>query len=68
MDQAFGGSGGHSFDSMALDSNAPMGRNGIPMPRFTPFLSPCSAGVNLFCQDLQSVRQMSNPYVFLLSA
>ena len=49
---------------MALDSNAPMGRNGIPLPHFTPFLSPCSAGVNLFCQDLRSVSQMSNPYVF----
>ena len=64
VDQAFGGSGGHSFDLMALDSNAPMGRNGIPLPHFTPFLSPCSAGVNLFCQDLRSVSQMSNPYVF----
>ena len=64
MDQAFGGSDGHSFDLMALDSNAPMGRNGIPLPHFTPFRSPCSAGVNLFCQDLRSVSQMSNPYVF----
>ena len=59
-----GGSTGHTFDLMALDSNAPMGKDGRPLPHFSPFPSPCSVGVNLFCQDLRSVSQMSNPYVF----
>ena len=49
---------------MALDSNAPMGKDGRPLPHFSPFPSPCSVGVNLFCQDLRSVSHMSNPYVF----
>lgn len=35
--QAFGGSTGHTFDLMALDSNAPMGKDGRPLPRFSPF-------------------------------
>ena len=56
VDQAFGGSIGHSFDLMALDSNAMSGKNGLPLSHFSPFPSPCSEGVNLFCQDLRSAR------------
>ena len=32
MDQAFGGSGGHSFDLMALDSNVRTDKLGQPLP------------------------------------
>ena len=49
---------------MALDSNTMMGKDGLHLPHFSPFLSPCSQGVNLFSQDLSSARHMSNPYVF----
>ena len=55
---------GHSFDLMALDLNAMRGKDGLPLPHLSPFPSPCSEGVNLFCQDLRSARHMSNPYVF----
>ena len=64
VDHAFGGVTGHSFDLMALNSNAVMGKDGKPLPHFTPHQSPCSAGVNLFCQDLTRITEMSNPYVF----
>ena len=64
MDPAFGGSTGHSFHIMALDSNGIRGKDALPLPHFSAFQSPCSDGVNLFCQDLRSVRHMSNPYVF----
>ena len=64
LDEAFGGEFGHSFDLMALDSNVPRGRNGFPLPHFTPSPSPHSDGVNLFSQDLLSTSNMSNPYVF----
>ena len=64
VDHAFGGVTGHSFDLMALDSNAVMRKDGKPLPHFTPHPSPCSAGVNLFCQDLTRITEMSNPYVF----
>lgn len=60
--QAFGGKTGHFFDLMALDSNAMRGKDGLPLPHFSPFPSPCSKGVNIFCQDLRSARHMSNPY------
>ena len=53
VDHAFGGVTGHSFDLMALDSNAVMGKDGKPLPHFTP----CSAGVNLFCQDLTRIKK-----------
>ena len=64
VDQVFGGPRGHTFDLMTLDSNAPMGKDGRPLPHFSPFPSPCSVGVNLFCQDLRSVSHMCNLYVF----
>jgi len=40
VDQAFGGSTGHTFDLMALDSNAPMGKDGRPLPHFPLFRGP----------------------------
>ena len=54
---------GHTFDLMALDSNAVCGRDGVQLPHFSPTLSPRSQGVNLFCQDLGEMDNMSNPYV-----
>lgn len=64
VEQAFGGITGHTFDLMALDSKEVIGRDGVQLPQFSPCLSPCSQGVNLFCQDLGKMDNMSNPYVF----
>ena len=64
MEQSFGGTCGHSFDLMALDSNAVIGLDGSPLPHFTPFSSPRSRGVNLFSHDLRAMSNISNPYVF----
>lgn len=49
---------------MALASNEVIGRDGVQLARFSPSLSPRSQGVNLFCQDLGKMDNMSNPYVF----
>ena len=64
MKQSFGGTCGHSFDLMALDSNVVIGLDGSPLPRFTPFSSPRLRGVNLFSHNLRAMSNMSNPYVF----
>ena len=40
FDRAFGCAHGHSFDLMALDSNAVRGRDGRALPHFSPFPSP----------------------------
>ena len=64
VEQTFGGTSGHSFDLMALDSNAVIGWSGSLLPHFTPFPSPDSQGVNLFSQNLLETEDMSNPYVF----
>lgn len=51
---------GHSFDLMALDSNAQVDLNGDSLPHFTPW----SSGVNLFAQTLRDERlDMRNPFV-----
>ena len=42
VEQSFGGTCGHSFDLMALDSSAVIGSDGSPLPHFTPFSSPRS--------------------------
>ena len=55
--------GPHTFDLMALDSNAQIGCSGSPLPHFTPFPTPGSRGVNVFAQDLAS---QENAYVFPL--
>ena len=65
IQQVFGGFSGHSFDLMALDSNAQLDYLARPLPHFTPVLTPQSHGVNLFAQDLNDgVGDFSNPYVF----
>lgn len=46
VEQTFGGTSGHSFELMALDSNAEIGRSGSLLPHFTLFPSPDSRGVN----------------------
>ena len=50
VQRLFGGLTGHSYDLMALDSNAMRDLNGNPLPHFTPWPSPASAGVNFFAQ------------------
>jgi len=52
IEGAFGSAEVHTCDLMALDSNARKNRCGHPLPHFTPFASPESSSVNLFCQDL----------------
>lgn len=65
VEESFGGHFGHSFDLMALDSNAQWDRWGRRLPHFTPFPSPESMGINLFAQDLSSrILPLDNPYVF----
>ena len=64
VEKVFGGPGRHSFDLMALYSNVMLGRNGSPLPHFSPHPIPQSAGVNLFSQNLVEFENMSNPYVF----
>ena len=65
VEEWFGGVTGHSFDLMALDSNAALDRAGNPLPHFTPWPSPNSWGVNIFAQDLSEKRlPMTNPFVF----
>lgn len=53
--------GPHTSDLMALDSNAMLDNEGKPLGHFTPFPTPCSAGVNVFAQD---VAKEVSPYVF----
>ncbi|KAK3752000.1 hypothetical protein QZH41_010970 [Actinostola sp. cb2023] len=50
----FGGPSGHSIDLMALDSNTQDGKDGKPLPHFTPYPMPGSSGVDIFAQDLSS--------------
>ena len=64
VEKVFGGPGGHSFQLMALDSNVMLGRNGSPLPHFSPHPIHQSAGVNLFSQNLLEFESMSDPYVF----
>ena len=51
----------HSFDLMSLDSNCQRDRSGNPLPHFTPWPTPGSAGVNVFANPLPA-RQ--NIYIF----
>jgi len=65
VQQEFGGSTGHTFDLMTLDSNVPKDWFGNSLPHFTSGPSPGSLGVNLFAQDLTSLGDlMQRPYVF----
>ena len=62
---AFGGEYGHNFDLMSLDSNVQRDRNGEPLPHYTPYPTPESAGVNVFNQDLSGCDGITiNAYVF----
>lgn len=61
VQKAFGGPQGHNVDLMALDSNAMKSREGEPLPHFTPYPTPGSAGVNVFSQTLE---KHLNYYVF----
>ncbi|KAK3731148.1 hypothetical protein QZH41_000001 [Actinostola sp. cb2023] len=63
----FGGPSGHSIDLMALDSNTQDGKDGKPLPHFTPYPMPGSAGVDIFAKDLSSPESdplLRNLYVF----
>lgn len=51
----------HTFDLVALDSNAQIGCSGSPLPHFTPFQTPGSSGANVFAQGVAS---QENAYVF----
>ena len=53
--------GPHSFDLMSLDSNCQKNNNGNPLPHYTPWATPGSAGINLFANPLPAGR---NIYVF----
>ena len=65
VEAEFGGLSGHNLDLMALDSNAQCDRQGSPLPHFTPYPTPGSAGVNVFNQDLTNCDGVTvNPYVF----
>ena len=67
VEAEFGGLSGHNLDLMALDSNAQCDRQGSPLPHFTPYPTPRSAGVNVFNQDLTNCDGVTvNPYVFFL--
>lgn len=68
IDTAFRGAHGHSLDLMALDSNAVRGRDGCPSLHFSPFPSPQSRGVNLFCQDLRAIDCTFSPPFSLIGA
>lgn len=61
VEKAFGGRTGHTMDLMALDSNALVDRQGHPLPHYTPYHTPKSAGVNMYCQKLSPSE---NYYVF----
>ena len=67
VEQEFGGPTGHTYDLMALDSNAMKDKLGKSLPHFTPchILRPASSGVNLFAQDLSRYEPfLERPYVF----
>ncbi|KAK2564434.1 hypothetical protein P5673_011865, partial [Acropora cervicornis] len=65
IQREFGGSTGHTFDLMSLDSNVPKDCFGNSLPHFTPVPFPGSAGVNFFAQDLTTFEPlMQCPYVF----
>lgn len=65
VQQDFGGSSGHTFDLMVLDSNVMKDRFANSLPHLTPSPFPGSSGINLFAQDLTQLgSRMHRPYVF----
>ena len=55
--------GPHSFDLMSLDSNCRKDAYGNPLPHYTPWPTPRSAGINVFANPLPAGH---NIYVFHL--
>ena len=53
--------GPHSFDLMSLDSNCQKDVYGNPLPHYTPWATPGSAGINVFANPLPAGH---NIYVF----
>ena len=53
--------GPHTIDLMALPFNVRHNRSGNPLPFFSPFPCPQSAGTNVFAQ---SIARQENAYVF----
>ncbi|KAK2552756.1 Protein LIGHT-DEPENDENT SHORT HYPOCOTYLS 6 [Acropora cervicornis] len=53
--------GPHTIDLMALPSNVRHNRSGNPLPFFSPFPCPQSAGTNVFAQ---SIARQENAYLF----
>ena len=53
--------GHHTIDLMSLDSNVQTDHDGKPLPHFSPWPTPNSAGVNVFAQTLQPSE---NAYAF----
>ena len=53
--------GPHSFDLMSLDSNCQKDAYGNPLPHYTPWATPGSAGINVFANPLPAGH---NIYVF----
>ena len=65
VEQQFGGLTVHTYDLLALDSNAMKDKFGKCLPNFTPCPIPASSGVNLFAQDLSRHEPfLEHPYVF----
>ena len=44
--------GPHSLDLMALDSNCRRNRSGLMLPRYSPWPTSASEGVNAFAQPI----------------
>ena len=65
VQERFGGSSAHSVDLTALPSNVQSHSSGTPIPFFSPFLVPGSAGVKLFAQLPHRLPILfTNLYVF----
>ncbi|XP_038045151.1 uncharacterized protein LOC119719725 [Patiria miniata] len=50
LQEEFGGNTGFTLDLMALQSNVPQGKNGLPIKFFSRDLVPGTSGVNVFAQ------------------
>ncbi len=61
VQQVFGGATGHTLDLMSLDSNAMLGKDGLPLKHFTPYPTPKTSGINVFAQRIDRTE---NCYVF----
>ena len=65
VQELFGGARGHNLDLMSLNWNVQCDQDSKPLPHFTPYLTPASAGVDVFSQDLlNSDGLKTNAYCF----